>query len=299
MSVARRRTGAAGIGIWVVAIGLVLPRAAWGAGPAQPESEIVEPPGEAEPGPVDAAPVEADPEAEPGAAEPSEDAADPEAEVPADAGAVDEEPDPAPEPTASPDPEPSETAEPAATKTPARPLHAPSPAAVRNAPERITVGVGLSPEAPGTKSERALLDRLERSLSASKRPLSEVRHISAGAGEPRTICRERRDDLVVMVGYLPERDDPVVLAHDCRLDRPLGVRSADAATSEALLGALWEEHEELIRQGVRERRTVRRLSPTARGVIIASVAVVVVGVAVGFLVANALRKERVVVTVSP
>ena len=79
----------------------------------------------------------------------------------------------------------------------------------------------------------------------------------------------------------------------------LAIRSADAARSTGLLPALWDEHETLVRQGVRERRTIRRLSPTARGVIIASVAVAVVGTAVGILVANALREDKVVITVSP
>jgi hypothetical protein len=157
----------------------------------------------------------------------------------------------------------------------------------------------LAPSAPGTKTERALLDRLERTLAASSNPKATLRHVPAGAGDPQLVCRERRDDMVVMIGYVADRSDPVVLAHDCRLDRALALRKAEAAGTKGLLAALWEEHEQLVREGVRQRRTIRRLSPTARGVIIASVAVAVVGAAVGILVANALRDERVVITVSP
>ena len=72
----------------------------------------------------------------------------------------------------------------------------------------------------------------------------------------------------------------------------------DAAVHETgLVAALWREREELVRGGMRERRTIAKLSPRARGGIIAGVAIVVVGAAVGILVANALREERVVLTV--
>jgi hypothetical protein len=175
----------------------------------------------------------------------------------------------------------------------------PSAAAVRSAPRRVTVGVGLAPSAPGSRTERALLAELERTIAASADPIAKVRHVSAGAGEPRLVCRERRDDLVVMIGYVAQRADPVVLTHDCRLDRALALRSRAAVTRSGLLASLWDEHETLVRQGIRERRGIRRLTPTARGVIIASVAVAVVGVAVGILVANALRDEKVVINVSP
>jgi hypothetical protein len=103
--------------------------------------------------------------------------------------------------------------------------------------------------------------------------------------------------LVIMIDYLPDREDPVVLAHDCRLDAALSVRAAAAVDESGLVGALWDEHRELVRQGARERRRFGRLGPRARAGIIAGVALVVVGVAVGLIVANSLRGEKVVVNV--
>ncbi|MEM9458784.1 MAG: hypothetical protein AAGF11_31695 [Myxococcota bacterium] len=173
----------------------------------------------------------------------------------------------------------------------------PPPSSVRDVPEHVTVAVGLGPQAPGTREERALLGVLETGLAASSDPTSEVRRLRPGRGA-RRVCRERRDDLVVMIGYIADRPTPVVLAHDCSLDRALGIRPAEAARDPGLLDALWEEHRALMREGVRPRRRIS-LSPRARGGIIAGVAIVVVGVAVGALVANALRKETVVITVRP
>lgn len=174
----------------------------------------------------------------------------------------------------------------------------PPPSSVRDVPEHIAVAVGLAPEAPGTRAEKALLDALEANARASTSPTTEVRHLRPGAGTPRRLCRERREDLVVMIGYVADREAPVVLAHDCRLDRALGVRAADAAHAPGLVGTLWREHLELVRAGARERRRVA-VGPRARAGIIAGVAIVVVGVAVGALVANALRDEVVVITVRP
>jgi hypothetical protein len=165
--------------------------------------------------------------------------------------------------------------------------------------EPLTVAVGLSPEAPGSKHERELLDRLVASAQASTRPPTHLRRLRPGAGDARRICRERRDDLVIMIGYLPERDDPVVLAHDCKLDVALNVRGLGAIDEPGLVGALWDEHDELVRQGYKERRRLMRIGPRARAGIIGGVAAVVVAVAVGLLVANALRDERVVLTVRP
>ena len=165
--------------------------------------------------------------------------------------------------------------------------------------EKLTVAVGLSPEAPGSKEERALLDRLAHSVDASPSPPTHVRRLRPGAGDARRICRERRDDLVIMIGYLPEREDAVVLAHDCKLDVALSVRGLAAVDEPGLVGALWNEHDELVRQGYKERRRVMRIGPKARAGIIGGVAVVVVGLAVGLLVANALRDERVVLKVRP
>jgi hypothetical protein len=169
---------------------------------------------------------------------------------------------------------------------------------VHEVPEHISVAVGLAPEAPGSRDEKALLSALEATVGASTDPTTEVRRLRPGVGAPHRICREQREDLVVMIGYVADRPTPVVLAHDCRLDRALGVRAADAVHEPGLVAALWNEHVELVRAGARERRRLS-VGPRARAGIISGVAIVVVGVAVGALIANALREEAVVLTVRP
>ena len=171
----------------------------------------------------------------------------------------------------------------------------PRPAQVQT----LDVAVGLSPEAPGTKAERALLDRLEASILASADPRARVRRLRPGAGEAREICRQGKEDLVVMIGYVPDREVPVVLAHDCRLDAALELRSAAAVDEPELVGVLWAEHDALVREGVTERRLRRPIGRRARIIIGASVAVAVLGAAVGILVASALREETVVLKVGP
>lgn len=174
----------------------------------------------------------------------------------------------------------------------------PPPTPVERDDRRIAVAIGLAPQAPGSAAERDLLDRLDRSARVSASPRTQVRRVRPGAGDGRSICGDHRDDLVVLIGYVPDRPEPVVLAHDCRLDLPLGVRAAAAVDEVGLIAALWEEHASAQRQGAKERR-VRRLPPKARVAIAAGVTVIVVGVAIGLLVANALRKDQVVLKVSP
>lgn len=164
---------------------------------------------------------------------------------------------------------------------------------------RISIAVGLTPEAPGTELERQWLDRLERSTRVSVDPPTTVRRLRPGVGDARSICRDRRDDMVVMIGYVPGREDAVVLPYDCTLDVALGIRVLAAIDEDGLVATLWTEHGDLQRKGVTQRRRIGRLSPKARAGIVAGVAVVVIGVAVGLLVANALRDEKVVVKVSP
>lgn len=185
----------------------------------------------------------------------------------------------------------------AASAAPATPS-VPPPTPVERDDSRIAVAIGLAPQAPGSAAERDLLDRLDRSTRVSVDPRTQVRRLRPGAGDGRTICGDHRDDLVVLIGYVPDRPEPVVLAHDCRLDLPLGVRAAAAVDEVGLVAALWEEHAQAQRQGAKERR-VRRLPPKARVAIAAGVTLVVVGVAIGLLVANALRKDQVVLKVSP
>lgn len=191
-----------------------------------------------------------------------------------------------------------EAAEPQPTRVRKRGV-VPRPEVTTPAQRPVDVAIGLSPEAPGSKAEKDLVDRLERSVLASPRPSANLRRLRPGAGDARLVCRERRDDFVILVGYLPDREAPVLLPHDCSLDRPLGVRASEAVDEKGLVGALWGEHEELLRQGAQPRRRIGRLGPKARAGIIAGVALVVIGVAVGFLVAGALRKDTVVLKVEP
>ncbi|WP_143140772.1 hypothetical protein [Nannocystis exedens] len=174
-----------------------------------------------------------------------------------------------------------------------------APGAGLSRPEgAITVAVGLGPSAPGTKPEVALVDALERAARASAAPRATVRRLRAGVGEGKQVCRERRDDLVILVEYLADRPDPVLLPHDCRLDRALGVRGSDAASHPELIAALWSEHESLVRDGAKERRRTR-LGPKVRTGLIAGGAILAVGLAIGVVVAASLRREIVVLTVSP
>lgn len=203
--------------------------------------------------------------------------------------------DAAPTDDASSNPDPAPAADGHAKPS----TRAPRPIRPASRGTAISVAVGLSPDAPGTKEERALLDALQASSEVSAAPPTKVRRLPLGAGSARRVCRQRRDDLVILVGYVPTRTRPVVLAHDCRLDTPLAVRPDAAVHEHGLVPALWNEREGLVRGGMRERRTIAKLSPRARGGIIAGVAIVVVGAAIAILVGTALRKEQVVITVSP
>lgn len=189
-----------------------------------------------------------------------------------------------------------------AAGAPASPTVPPPSAALdplgAGAPEELDVAVGLGPSAPGSKAEKQLADALERSVRASTAPRTRVRRLRAGTGDARTLCRERRDDLVILVEYLPDRDEPVLLPQDCRLDRALGVRGADAAHHSELVAALWAEHEDLVRDGARERKRLR-MGPKLRTGLIVGGAILAVGVAVGAVLAASLRRETVVLTVSP
>lgn len=213
--------------------------------------------------------------------------------------------EPTPEPPAQP--APSDTSDPPGpsdhgrSATPEGPAP-PPPRDLTPAPDKpdaaLHVAVGLGPSAPGTASERALVDALERAARASIRPTTTVRRLRPGVGEGKQVCRERRDDLVILVEYLPDRPDPVLFAHDCRLDRALAVRGSDAADHPELVAALWAEHDELVRQGAQERRR-GRLGPKVRTGLVVGGAILAIGVAVGFVVAASLRREVVVLTVSP
>lgn len=165
-------------------------------------------------------------------------------------------------------------------------------------PERLRVAVGLSSELDGNKQERALLDTLERSVGASPSPKADVRRLRVGAKPPREVCREGGDDLVITIGYVPDHAEPVLLTYDCRIDQELGVRQDLAAEDPDLLGVLWTEHNDRVANGARERKRAR-ISPKLRTGLIAGAAVLVIGVAAGFLIAGAVQRESVVLVVSP
>ena len=173
----------------------------------------------------------------------------------------------------------------------------PTTAITDDQPAQITVAVGLGPSAPGSKPEKAVVDALERSARSSGAPATQVRRLRAGAGEGRAICRERRDDLVILLEYLPDRDDAVLVTRDCRLDRELAVRGQSAANEAGLVGVLWDEHRALVRDGARERKV--RIGRKLRTGLIAGGAILVVGLAIGLVLANSLRRETVVITVGP
>lgn len=163
--------------------------------------------------------------------------------------------------------------------------------------EQVTVAVGLGTSAPGSKAETAVVDALERAVRSSQAPPTLVRRLRAGAGEGRAICRERRDDLVILLEYMPDRDEPVLVPRDCRLDRELALRGSAAAGEVGLVGVLWDEHEALVRGGAKERRV--RIGRKARTGLIAGGAIAVVGLAVALVLVNSLRRETVVLTVGP
>jgi len=165
-------------------------------------------------------------------------------------------------------------------------------------PDVVRVAVGLSTELDGNAEERELLDELEAGVRASRDPRADVRRLRVGSAEPRELCREGRDDLVINIGYMPDRADPVLLSYDCRIDESLGIRVADAASDPALLEVLWAEHNQRIAEGARERRRAR-ISPKVRTGLIAGAAVAVIGAAVALLIVGAVQRDRVVLVVSP
>jgi len=194
-----------------------------------------------------------------------------------------------PEETPAPEPEP----EPEPTPSP------PPPQATRPDARTVRVAVGLDPSAPGTKEERALLTTLADTVKVSEEIGVDARRLRIGSPTARDVCRDGRDDLVILVGYVPQRAEAVLLPYDCVLDVSLAVRGSGAADEPRLVATLWEEHDALTRDGVQERRRTGRLGPKARAGIVAGVVVVVVGAAIGLLVANALRDEKVVLKVGP
>lgn len=218
--------------------------------------------------------------------------AGPPADVPSDRSVVGPAAVAWPEETPEPEPEP-EPVEAAPTEAP------PPPQAARPEQRHVRVAVGLDPSAPGTKQERKLLASLQDAVESSEGVDVEARRLRVGAPSAREVCRDGRDDLVILIGYVAQRPEPVLLPYDCPLDVSLAVRRTAAADQPALVAALWDEHDALVRDGVKTRRRAGRLGPKARAGIVAGVVIIVVGAAVGLLVANALRDEKVVLKVGP
>jgi hypothetical protein len=162
----------------------------------------------------------------------------------------------------------------------------------------LRVAVGLGPGAPGGPMEKNLLATLEASVRASPSPQVEVRRLRPGGGEGRVICRDGQEDLVILVDYLGDQEEPALLPHDCALDRPLGVRSGRAAGETGLVAALWREHVGLVQDGAQTRRAGLGLSPRARRGLIAGSAIAAVAAAVAVVLAASLRSTTAVITVS-
>lgn len=164
--------------------------------------------------------------------------------------------------------------------------------------ETVYVSVGLAPELYGTQEDLALLDTLETGVRASPAPRADLRRLRVGSSPAKVVCGEGRDDLVITIGSLPNRAEPVLFTRDCLLDRELGVRAMAAASDPDFLGVLWAEHLDAIAAGAKPRRRVP-MSPKVRTGLIAGAAVVVVGAAVGLLIAGVASSDSVLIRVSP
>ncbi len=159
----------------------------------------------------------------------------------------------------------------------------------------LQIAIGLGPSAPGSREELAIVRSLEASVTASSAPRTSVRRLHGG-GQARSVCRQRRDDLVLTVGYIADRDEAVLLTYDCALDRALGIRPSSAAAESGLVGALWSEHRSLVQQGAKLRRAPL-VSRRTRKILIAGGATALLGVALGLILASTLRPTTVVLTV--
>lgn len=198
-----------------------------------------------------------------------------------------------PEATSPPAGEANAPTEPEGPAPKPKPVLEPSPQV-----EVIRIAVGLGGAAPGTAAEKEIVDELEAAASRSSRPRTVVRRLRLGSSRPRAVCREGRDDLIILVDYLPDRPDPVLDTFDCRLGQNLGVRGNGAASDPDLVTVLWAEHRQLVADGAKERQRLG-LSPKVRTALIAGGAAIAVGAALALLLAGTLRQEVVVLKVSP
>lgn len=176
----------------------------------------------------------------------------------------------------------------------------------------VEIWVGLGSSAPGTPKELEALQQLTRSLALSARPKTEVHRVPANSGTATRLCRKGSAELVVLLVRAPisgqrvhGADELRIRSWDCATRKQLGDRSVAAGGETGLANVLWVEAGELrARRGVRGGRTglVRRSQDSAhraRAILVASGAAVLLGLAVGLVVAGIARDERVVLTVAP
>jgi hypothetical protein len=177
----------------------------------------------------------------------------------------------------------------------------PSVSAAQAAAPALRVTIGLGADAPGSREEWAILDRLERGLLASTAPRATLRRLRTPISAPRRVCRETEAALVVSVTYVAQRIDPLLAAWDCDLDLELGRWTAAEAEEADLLPSIWREHDAAIASGEAIAGKSRRpkLPPKVRTGLIAGGVVIALGATLAILLAAGLREDRVVLTVRP
>jgi hypothetical protein len=183
-----------------------------------------------------------------------------------------------------------------ASVEPSAEVEAPPPR-VEVGEDPISVALALAPESPGTPEERSVLDALRLSVPQGATPPRNAQVLADGSDSGRRSCRKGGYDLIVAVGHLPDRNEPVLVPYDCALERPLGVRGAAAASDPALVGVLWEEHRELVARGVKEKGP--GLTRKARTGLIAAGASLLIAGAVTAILLGVLRDETTVLKVEP
>lgn len=174
---------------------------------------------------------------------------------------------------------------------------APPPRVDAASAETLRVALGLAPESPGTAEERALLELLRSSVEAGDSPPRLSTLLEDGSDIGRRTCREGGADLIIAVGHLADRPDPVLVPYDCRLDLPLGVRAPIAASDPDLVAALWAEHEDLVARGLSEKGG--GLTKKARTGLIATGASLLIIGAVAAILVGVLRSDTTVLKVEP
>jgi len=167
----------------------------------------------------------------------------------------------------------------------------PTVASAQSTSTPILVAIGLGADAPGSREEWAIVDRLESGLSASTEPPAQQRRLRTPIGAPRRVCRETGAALVLTVGYVAQRIDPSIAAWDCDIDLELGRWPASDAEEVGLLASIWSEHEGAIASGeaIAGGSARPRLPPKVRAGLIAGGVVLALGATLAILLAAGLR----------